>query len=41
MQDRGADTEWVMMSHWLQKPFKPIKAALRDFPNGKIIFQTY
>jgi len=21
-----------MMSHWLQKPFKPIKAALRDFP---------
>ena len=20
------------MSHWLQKPFKPVKASLRDFP---------
>ena len=36
---RGGLLPGVMMSHWLQKPFKPIKAALRDFPNGKIIFQ--
>ena len=20
------------MSHWMQKPFKPVKASLRDFP---------
>ena len=29
---RGGLTPGVMMSHWLQKPFKPVKAALRDFP---------
>ena len=29
---RGGLLPGVMMSHWLQKPFKPIKAALRDFP---------
>ena len=29
---RGGLVPGVMMSHWFQKPFKPIKAALRDFP---------
>jgi hypothetical protein len=29
---RGGLTPGVMMSHWMKKPFKPIKAALRDFP---------
>ena len=29
---RGGLTPGVMMSHWLQKPFKPVKASLRDFP---------
>jgi hypoxanthine phosphoribosyltransferase len=30
---RGGLTPGVMMSHWFKKPFKPIKAALRDFPD--------
>ena len=29
---RGGLTPGVMMSHWFQKPFKPIKTSLRDFP---------
>ena len=29
---RGGLLPGVMMSHWLQKPFKPVKASLRDFP---------
>ena len=29
---RGGLLPGVMMSHWLNKPFKPIKASLRDFP---------
>ena len=29
---RGGPLPGVMMSHWLNKPFKPVKAALRDFP---------
>ena len=29
---RGGLTPGVMMSHWLQKPFKPIRTSLRDFP---------
>ena len=29
---RGGLLPGVMMSHWLNKPFKPVKAALRDFP---------
>ena len=29
---RGGLTPGVMMSHWMKKPFKPVKAALRDFP---------
>ena len=29
---RGGLTPGVMMSHWFQKPFKPIRTALRDFP---------
>ena len=29
---RGDLTPGVMMSHWMQKPFKPIKTSLRDFP---------
>ncbi len=29
---RGGLTPGVMMSHWLEKPFKPVKSALRDFP---------
>ena len=29
---RGGLLPGVMMSHWLGKPFKPIIAALRDFP---------
>ena len=28
---RGGLTPGVMMSHWMNKPFKPIKTALRDF----------
>ena len=27
---RGGLTPGVMMSHWLKKPFKPVKSALRD-----------
>ena len=30
---RGGLTPGVMMSHWMIKPFKPVKAALRDFPD--------
>ena len=29
---RGGLLPGVMMSHWLNKPFKPVKSALRDFP---------
>ena len=29
---RGGLLPGVMMSHWLKKPFKPVRAALRDFP---------
>ena len=29
---RGGLTPGVMMSHWMKKPFKPIKTALRDYP---------
>ena len=29
---RGGLTPGVMMSHWMQKPFKPVKASLQDFP---------
>ena len=29
---RGGLLPGVMISHWMKKPFKPIKAALRDFP---------
>jgi hypoxanthine phosphoribosyltransferase len=29
---RGGLTPGVMVSHYFEKPFKPIKAALRDFP---------
>ena len=29
---RGGLTPGVMMSHWMEKPFKAIKASLRDFP---------
>ena len=29
---RGGLTPGVMMSHWLKKPFKPVKSSLRDFP---------
>jgi len=29
---RGGLTPGVMMSHWMQKPFKPIKTSLRDYP---------
>ena len=29
---RGGVTPGVMMSHWMEKPFKSIKASLRDFP---------
>jgi len=29
---RGGLVPGVMLSHWFNKPFKPVKAALRDFP---------
>ena len=29
---RGGLTPGVMMSHWMNKPFNPIKTSLRDFP---------
>ena len=29
---RGGLTPGVMLSHWMQKPFKPIKTSLRDYP---------
>jgi len=29
---RGGLTPGIMLSHWLKKPFKPIKAAIRDHP---------
>ena len=28
---RGGLVPGVMMSHWFNKPFKPVQAALRDF----------
>ena len=28
---RGGLVPGVMMSHWFQRPFKPVQAALRDF----------
>jgi len=28
---RGGLTPGVMISHWMNKPFKPVQAALRDF----------
>ena len=30
---RGGLTPGVMISHWLNLPFKPIHASLRDFPH--------
>jgi len=30
---RGGLVPGVMMSHWFKKPFKPVKAAIRDFPD--------
>ena len=30
---RGGLVPGVMMSHWFKKPFKPVQAALRDFPD--------
>ena len=29
---RGGLTPGTMMSHWFKLPFKPVQAALRDFP---------
>ena len=29
---RGGLTPGVMMSHWMENPFKSIKASLRDYP---------
>jgi len=29
---RGGLTPGVMLSHWFKKPFKPVKSAIRDFP---------
>jgi hypoxanthine phosphoribosyltransferase len=29
---RGGLTPGVMMSHWMEKPFKAVKASLRDYP---------
>ena len=29
---RGGLTPGVMMSHWMVKPFKAVKASLRDYP---------
>ena len=34
---RGGLTPGVMLSHWLNLPFKPIHASLRDFPH----WETY
>ena len=36
---RGGLTPGVMMSHWLKKPFKPVKSALRDFPEWEDYLQ--
>ena len=36
---RGGLTPGVMMVHWLQKPFKPVKASLRDFPDWEDYLQ--
>jgi len=30
---RGGLVPGVMMSHWFKLPFKPVQAALRDFPD--------
>ena len=35
---RGGLTPGVMMSHWMKKPFKPIKQHYVIIQNGKIIF---
>ena len=29
---RGGLTPGVMLSHWMKKPFKPVKSSLRDYP---------
>ena len=29
---RGGLTPGVMLSHWFNKPFKPVKSSLRDYP---------
>ena len=37
---RGGLTPGVMMSHWMEKPFKSIKASLRDFPEWEDYLPT-
>jgi hypoxanthine phosphoribosyltransferase len=34
---RGGLVPGIMMSHWFKKPFHPVKASLRDFPE----WETY
>ena len=36
---RGGLTPGVMMSHWFQKPFKPIRPHSETFQSGKITYQ--
>ena len=38
---RGGLVPGVMLSHWFQKPFKPIKASMRDFADEDDAWEDY
>jgi hypoxanthine phosphoribosyltransferase len=38
---RGGLIPGVMLSHWFQKPFKPIKASMRDFAEEDDAWEDY
>jgi hypoxanthine phosphoribosyltransferase len=38
---RGGLIPGVMLSHWFQKPFKPIKASMRDFADEDDAWEDY
>ena len=38
---RGGLVPGVMMSHWFKKPFKPIKASIRDFSDEDDAWEDY
>lgn len=38
---RGGLTPGVMLSHWFEKPFKPVKASIRDFADEDDAWEDY